>query len=384
MPIYQKGPDNQSKVLIPTGGNAIIDVVNDYSWTQSNNRAETPVATLTEYQINSGQLLAGIYYYMKQGGDLIANTSTGIINGDSRAFGGQAVENPYQFMYFAKETGFTYAFPWLGSEKFSRSNTFSKDSADTGLKKMGQEALSYGKSSSGLNSAFKGIRGLSEAAAFVGVGSKIASLIASKAVVGNVSRNKAQSWESSSEQSYTISFELMNTFKDTNEIRKNRELAYLLTHQNSPFRRNVAIIDPVCIYSLYIPDVAYFPACYVNNLNITNLGNTRLLDLDGVSRTIPEAYGFNLTFTSLIECSRNVLEGVENESDRNKIKAISDGDAWSMIKSEASNQATRAITAAEQLDVGNFVDRLKLNGNYGVRQIKPPNQLNPSVFNPNP
>jgi hypothetical protein len=335
MPLYTKSGEKQSAVMVPTGS-GILDVVNDFTWTLSNNKAEVPVAYVTEYQINSGQLLAGLYYYGKQ----ISDTARGLEFGSQLERGGPATPDPYQFMYFATPTGFNYAFPWLGSEKFARSNEFSLDAGSTGLKEIGNAALAFPNTPGEKKGLASGVRYLAELASGISAGGSLIGNIASKAIVGNIGLNSSKSWTGTGGQNYTINFDLINTFNNTNEIRKNRELAYLLTYQNSPFRRNFAVIDPVCIYQLSIPDVVHFPACYVSSLNISNIGNTRSLNLDGEVRTIPEGYSFSIEFSSLIEESRNIFYGVESSSSR--VQAISDQHAWDSLVAKGGDLANLA------------------------------------------
>lgn len=352
MALYTKTGEKNSAMMKPTGS-GIIDVVNDFSWTLSNNKAEVPVAYVTEYQINSGQLLAGMYYYAKQ----IKNTLTDTWDNLSLGLlerGGAATKDPYKFMYFATPTEFNYVFPWLGDTKFSRTNDFNTESGSTGLAEIGRNAISYGNTGGrGKGKKGKGIantfRGFAEILGGTGAAVKAGSSVLSKGIVGTIGLNSSKSWAGTSGQNYIIEFDLINTFNNTDEIRKNRELAFLLTYQNSPFRRNFAVIDPVCIYQLSIPDVVHFPACYVSDLSVTNIGNTRSLKLDGETRTIPEGYAFSITFSSLLEESRNIFGGVDSSDSR--IEAISDQHAWDAISSAANNTI---LTPAKKILSGLF------------------------------
>lgn len=342
MALFVKTGEQTSAMMKPTGS-GIIDVVNTFPWTISNNTSEIPVAAVTEYQINSGQLLAGLYYYGKQLASAAGNTNLG------NAFrGGGSSENPYEFMYFATPTKFMYMFPWLGDSKFSRSTTYAEDSALGEVKSLGQDAWRYGTRERYESGKAKGsrFRNFAMGISKLSLVGNLAGKLYTGSIPGKLGLVGTQSWEGTSGQDYTIEFDLLNTYSNTNDIRKNRELAYLLAYQNSPYRRNFAIIDPVCIYQLSIPDVVHLPACYIHNLNITNLGSTRLLQLDGENRTIPEAYHFSITFRSLIEESRNIFNGVQNSGD--KIQAISDDVAFDAIKEGATNFANSASQRAQQ------------------------------------
>lgn len=322
MALYVKTDEKTSAMMRPASGSGLINVVHDYPWTISNNRAEVPVATVTEYQINSGQLMAGLYYYGKQ----IVNTVSDTISQGSYFRGGSTSGNPYEFMYFANPTGFNYIFPWLKDSKFERGNSFELSSHTSHIAELGDKMWAF-PDPIGPDGKRVSVGKFRTIGKFVGATSRLLKSglgIASGFIPGNLSNAAPQHWTNSTGQNYTIEFDLLNTYTDS--IRNNRELAYLLMYQNSPYRRNFAVIDPVCIYQLSIPDVVHLPACYVSNLSVTNLGNTRLLKIDGENRTVPEAYRFSISFSSLIEESRNIFWGVENSND--KISAISTQDAF--------------------------------------------------------
>ena len=76
---------------------------------------------------------------------------------------------------------------------------------------------------------------------------------------------------------------------------------------------------------MFIPDVTYFPACYVDDLTITNLGNTRTLNLGGGAKVVPEAYRFSINFKSLTEESRNIFGGVDGSEQLEVISTNPDG-----------------------------------------------------------
>jgi hypothetical protein len=70
-------------------------------------------------------------------------------------------------------------------------------------------------------------------------------------------------------------------------------------------------MDPSVIYDLHIPDVVSLPACYMDNLEITNLGNTRIMKFNGVDRIVPEAYRISMSITSLLLPTRNIMMGLD-------------------------------------------------------------------------
>ena len=303
---------SDSRFLQPFGSNGVVDVVNDFAWTKSpkSARQDVPFVKLIEYQHTSGQLGAAFLYYSR-----IIGT----------ALGGQSIyqtQNPgevYQYKYIAEPTGFTYSFPYFSSQKHARKTDFSgenqnpfKSSID-----LGKHIISGGTKGKGLFG--KEFSLMTEISTVAGLGIDIANMY----FPGNVNFELPQKWQSTTENSISVNFTLSNT-GTLDDIDNNRNLAYILTYQNSANRRNFALNDPVVIYSLEIPDVVNFPACYMSELNIQNLGNTRILNNQNIDRTIPEAYQFDMTFTSLILPTRNIMEGMARGSPVKAIKNPAD------------------------------------------------------------
>lgn len=269
--------DSDSKFYEPLD-DGLIDVVNDMSWTLSpiSSRKDVPYVELTEYQQTTGQLLAALVYYGRVLGNVIENGLGTIIEPDDP-------EEVYKYKYFAQPTGFSYRLPYFNPQKISRGNTFGADESP-----------------------------------FAGIGAGIA--VANTMLPGAVNFENPQSWTGSAMETISVNFDLFNTTNLT-DVNKNRRFCHLFSYQNTASRRNFAIVDPPAIYSLFIPDVVQFPACYVSDLKITNLGNTRILKLGGKDRTVPEAYRISITFTSLLMPTRNLMRSLEKGR---KVEAISD------------------------------------------------------------
>ena len=295
-----------SRFLRPTGNVGLVDVVNDFAWTLSPKDARQDVSRvfLKEFQQNGGQLIASILYYARLAGRTMNN---GI---------GEALLSPsdptevYKFKYIADPTGWEYSFPFFSKSHTTRGNTFGYEDGKnpfSQLASVGQSLLGYGKGSAKMFS-FEGIAtGLSKFGAIAGGVESIINTI----LPGKISFETPQSWSGTSDESITISFHLFNT-RSVEDVRNNRNLAHILRYNNTPNRKNFAIVDPPVIYSLFIPDIIHLPACYMHSLEINNLGNTRLMDIgDGKTKTIPEAYSFSMTFNSLLMPTRNILQALD-------------------------------------------------------------------------
>jgi hypothetical protein len=296
---------NTGNFLKPKGGLGLVDVVKDFSWTLSppESRIEVPYVYLNEYQQTGGQLIASIIYYAR-----IANQGFSSITSPDQA-------EVYNYKYIAEPTGWRYKFPFLSKHHTNRSNSFGGNGENnpfSQLASMGQSLIGYNAQTGSIGSALKYITGF-------GAALNSAKGIVDTMVPGKVSFESPKSWDNTPEETITIQFHLFNT-KSVEDVRNNRNLAHILRYNNSPNRDNFAIMAPPVIYSLKIPDICYMPACHISALEISDLGNTRYMDIgQGIQRIVPEAYSFNMTFTSLLTPSRNILRALDKGE---KVKAI--------------------------------------------------------------
>lgn len=294
--------DSKSRFYSPAvDGDGIIDVVNDMAWTLSpkESRYDVPYIRLKEYQQTTGQLIASIVYYARVLA-LVGRDGLGtVLQSDDPL-------EVYKFKYFAEPTGFEYILPYFNPKKMARGNSFGfEENPFSGLVEFGKDVKAFGNAAN-----IKGVTGI---AGFVG---GLTPLVQSGAALlntlipGKINFEFPMSWDSTNIETIEVTFDLFNVGKEE-DVYRNRRLCHLLSYQNTPSRRNFAIVDPPAIYSLEIPDVVHFPACYVSTLDIKNLGNTRLLEIGGSKRTIPEAYRISMTFTSLLMPSRNIMRATE-------------------------------------------------------------------------
>lgn len=293
--------DADSKFYKPSSGvDGLIDVVTDMPWTLSpiSSRRDVPYIELTEYQQTTGQLIASLIYYARVLNKVSSTNLKTVLKPDDP-------EEVYRYKYFAEPTGFRYRLPYFNNKKIARGNTFgSEESPFAGLLKFGSQAAGFG--GKGLLS----LLGKSSEVAGAGIG------LLNTMLPGAINFESPQSWTGTSPETIEVVFDLFNT-DSVEDVERNRRFCHLISYQNTPSRRNFAIVDPPVIYNLYIPDVVQFPACYVSALNITNLGNTRIIN----SRTIPEAYRISIVFTSLLMPTRNIMSSLEKGR---KVEAISD------------------------------------------------------------
>jgi len=107
-------------------------------------------------------------------------------------------------------------------------------------------------------------------------------------------------------ESYKVTFTLSNTLLFS-DIQRNWELCFVLNYQNRANRRSVSLLDPPVIYSISIPGVNQFLYAFINNLEISNMGTSRYVDLDIGRKLIPEAYQISFEIKSLLTPTQNLL-----------------------------------------------------------------------------
>ena len=299
MAVKYKVSDDKSRFVEPDGGDSEIDVVNNMAWTKTpkSGRKDIPWAFMREYQMQEGQLISSILYwariYQQVGisGQLIYD-----VNDPS---------DVYKFKYFAKATGFSYRFPYFNQKKTQRSTSYTYEDGKgpfAPMMELGGHAAALGQLPGGRSGM---IRSMMAGASNLAIGVDAIIGIGNMFTPGKIELEHPKSWTGTSEGNFTISFDLFNT-GTMDEVIDNRNLCYILTHNNSGSRRSFSLMDPSCIYDLHIPDVVSLPACFITNLSINNLGNTRIMKIKGVDRIIPEAYKISINIESLLLLTRNI------------------------------------------------------------------------------
>lgn len=313
--VLQEKPNNNSRVYGTSGSTQIIDVVNEMSWTLSNknSRKDAPRMRLVEYQQSTGQLIAACIYFSKVLKDFNFESFTN----NTIANKSDPIE-VYKLKYFGEKTGFEYSIPYFNPKNLSRTNSFGGDENPFAsfIEFAGQtksSVLAGGGTSTGLTKTLAAAGTL-----FPLLGA--AKNVINSAIQGQINFEFPKGWENTSPETYSTTFDLINT-TNTDDVINNWKFCHLLSYQNSPSRRNFAIMDPPVIYSMSIPGIVDLPVCYMNDLQITNLGNTRIVQLEGVARIVPEAYRITISLTSLLLPSRNIMAATR---DGKTVEVISD------------------------------------------------------------
>lgn len=321
--ILKEKPNNNSRVYGTSDGSSqIIDVINDMSWTLSNkaSRKDAPRMRLVEYQQTTGQLIAAVIYFSR----VIENFNFQGLSNNSISNKSDPLE-VYKLKYFGEKTGYEYSVPYFNPKNLSRNNSFGNDENPF------NSFFEFGRSFK----AGRQISAITESFEFVKAGMNVINA----SIQGQVNFEFPKGWENTSPETYSTTFDLVNT-TNLNDVINNWKFCHLLSYQNTPSRRNFAIMDPPVIYSMSIPGIVDLPVCYVSDLEITNLGNTRIIQIENKKRIIPEAYRIKITLTSLLLPSRNIMAATR---DGKTVEVISDITPYEGMAKEFMQQTSDAI-----------------------------------------
>ena len=114
-------------------------------------------------------------------------------------------------------------------------------------------------------------------------------------------------------ESISFSLPLINTIQKGSKLpyQQNYELLWILAYQNKPYRTSFSRILPPKLYTVAIPGMKYFPYAYISNMTVDFLGTRRQLEVNtpvgAVTTSIPDAYMLNITFTSLLADTGNLM-----------------------------------------------------------------------------
>ena len=286
---------------------AMRNVVKDYRWTLSKtqNRNDIPYIRLIEYRANETVLQKQLNIYSQLVPSRIGNTF-GATQDKKPAL------KPYEELFPKTDpTGFSYWFPYFSktSLELSTPNWTQVEPAGKAImdstKTLGETWLS------------KEAAGKIDIASSILDGAATAANIAAAAnypIVGAMDRPRI--FASHSERTITISFPLFNTVEEGDWV-KNRELIYLLMEQNLYNKRDYATGLPPVFYDVYIPGQYYCFASCVTNINVENLGNTRLLLNEFI---VPDAYQVTITLSEMTMPSKNQFAAIFNGEAQNQVK----------------------------------------------------------------
>lgn len=331
----------------------LIDVVNDFPWTltptKSEARKEAPYIILTEWLQLETQLNQCLLPYGRD--KYFANFTTkeqpsfldsigGFVGTLGEILEGITLEQNqiYKGLFdHIISTDFIYRLPFFTPEHFKIQNNWSATDVLDTIVKLQSQGLGLGRGIfKALASKIK--QGSDEEKQTDDVLLSLPSIIRQFEIFNLQSRSPAvglmdppQLWKSTNHRQYSFSFPLYNISFDNKtktitEILKNWEFCFLITYQNLINKGNFYTAIPPVFYQVEIPGIHYCKASYMSNINIQNIGNTRLLKLpinnapENTPVIVPDGYLITITLTDLLMPSKNLLNAVTNRQYRQNIQ----------------------------------------------------------------
>lgn len=283
-----------------------INVLKDYDWTNTPSKARggdedyiVPYIKLEEYEITMSSLLMGIIYMSRVGligiedaGNLVNQYADGDLEEAKKTL--EATRNevsfnedrPYEGLYHGKPTGTTFKFPYLEEFNFQAINAWG-----------------------------------SEGGAVQRVMGVVGQIIESTRKVINIMEPGTHVelpkfyQPSDGGNTYTFSFPLLNTLHP-DQIQKNWDLCHTLVNINLPYKRSTSLLNPPSLFVVEIPGIRYSPASSMQSVKIRNMGNSRILEIDGQKRVIPDAYIVEIEMKDLMMNTKNIYATTKTSSER--------------------------------------------------------------------
>jgi len=312
----------------------VYDIVKEYDWTSvprtSDLRNEAPSAYITAYELQYSQLRSFVDGYM----NILSPQNNAGRYGDSK--------NPgldfYKGLYTVKNNAIARLnFPFFedGFRSFSTefADTFSPIS-QRGAQMFGGQAI-QGLGGAAESLAGGGLAAVNALASFGDTGNSGDQSLADKVAktASGVATGVAKTLGlnpgrqtigtpgsyietpkfyqySNTDNGLQIGFTLSNTLED-DSIDKNFKFICDFTKMNRPYRYGPIGMDFPAIYNLVVPGLRYIQWAYLENFEVSLLGNRRRIG----SRVIPEAYVCNFTFRSLTVEPANFVEEICDNRD---------------------------------------------------------------------
>lgn len=311
--------NTDAEIRLRPGSNSVIDVINDFAWTASpttRTKLKIPYLYATELRQEQNSLISSALYYINS----ISNSSitTDAVDYLTSMLGKNAGGNistylqkfkdgikslitsgadssilstylkSYLGLYLTQKTGFKYAFPFFEGKPHSISNRWA-DSSQIKPAVLGSYIPA-------------GMEDVERAAATINT------------MQPGTYIEKPRYYHYPSEgESISFSLPLINTIQKGSKLpyQQNYELLWILAYQNKPYRTSFSRILPPKLYTVTIPGMKHFPYAYISNMTVDFMGTRRQLEVNTpigpVTTSIPEAYMVNITFTSLLADTGNLM-----------------------------------------------------------------------------
>ena len=295
------------------------NIVEDFKWTTSKFKEEVPRIHLVEYEITQNQqaaylakILKGISYT-----DAALGALTAPVEAVYNLFGSSTnithtLKDPYEGLYTANATKFSYTFPFYSPNTVNTRVTWSSKLPPAGESQV-TAALGHaaGYMLDQITDSTTPRKIIEQLAPY---SANIAG-VAENANAPFAGIEQPMYYTGTGKSSYTIKFPLFNTFSPAETLR-NYDFIRFFNFQNLHLRTTFATYQPPVFYKCeqlpdYWNELGNKPAVYVSNFVVQNVGAVRAIDLGtGHKLSIPEAYMVEITLSEMITTSRNIYSSV--------------------------------------------------------------------------
>ena len=286
--IRQDATSDWDPTKVSSASGRAFNVVNDFRWTLSKNknRSDVPYIWLREFNSNETTIQKQINYY------------TQLLPEKAEALVGQAsASDPlkiYNEIFPHDDTEFCnqYVIPY-----FSKTNSEITTQNWTQIEPAGDILASGASKIAGMIGGEKWGEGVKATLDILNSATNI-GIAAQYPIVGALDRPRI--FGQHNERTISISFPLFNTV-GPEDWKTNIDLIHALMNQNTMYKTSFVTGVPPVFYDIFIPGQYYCWASCVTNLNVGNLGNTRLIN----NYIVPDAYQVEITLTEMVLPSKN-------------------------------------------------------------------------------
>ena len=287
-----------------------VDIVKNYRWTLSEigNRTDIPYIELAEHRNDESMLMKQFGYYVKGSKDAAKDASW--------LASTRGILDVYEEMFPDNPTSWKYRFPYFAKSVFELTTPEWKQVDPAGGAISGAaNGLAGILDSLGATSAGAVVRGAIASGNVLAAGAEL-TLKGTNPHVGIVDRPRI--FENHAERAITVQFPLYNTVDQGDWVR-NRDFYYRFASQNLFAKKNFITGVPPVFYRVYVPGQYFSFASCVTNINIENLGNTRMMDSKYV---IPDAFQVSITLQEMLMPSLNQYQALVNGSAWSNVNVI--------------------------------------------------------------
>jgi hypothetical protein len=307
-----------------------FNVLRDYRWTLSKQqeRDDLPYIVLDEHRNTESSIMRMFKFY--SGGVIdsakdIAAQPKEVLDEIHKQISNHKTEarpkgllSVYDDIFPDNPTNRKYIFPYF-TKKYMELSTPNWTQIDS----IGDALNDITGGMQDVSDKFQWLKGFTKTAetinAAVGFGSAVGTTALKFAypLVGTIDRPRV--FATHNERSVAIEFPLYNTIHHEDWI-KNLTFLNVFMTQNLFNKRDYITGYPPCYYRVYVPGQYFCFASSIQNIDIENLGNVRLLKTEGREVAVPDAYQVKITLQEMVIPSLNQFQSLFTGDARSRVK----------------------------------------------------------------